>query len=150
MVRVASSLTFLLEIPLIVRDFDVHNVRWVEGNVGVAANFFYEFALDDSNIVDNSAIAKRNVDNLVTHTSLSLLQEKLAPSFWQTRFRHLTRSERTFSAFFYGVSPSNSLAFQAAARVRAKQGARSKEQGARSKEQGARSKEQGTAETGAQ
>src|SRR6185312_15720863 len=90
MVRVASSLTFLLEIPLIVRDFDVHNVRWVEGNVGVAANFFYEFALDDSNIVDN----------LVTHTSLSLLQEKLAPSFWQTRFRHLTRSERTFSAFF--------------------------------------------------
>ena len=31
---------------------------------------------------------------------------------------HLTRSGRRNSVFFYGVSPSNPLAFEAAARVR--------------------------------
>src|SRR5438132_8334238 len=40
---------------------------------------------------------------------------------------HLTRSRRNFSAIYYGIIPSNLLAFEAAARVRAKQGAGSME-----------------------
>jgi hypothetical protein len=62
-------------------------------------------------------------------------QESAGPKLWMgslwkdsQRVYHLTSSGRRNSVFFYGVSPSNPLASEAAARVRAKQGAGSMEQ----------------------
>ena len=84
-------LTVFLKIPFVVRDFDVHDVRWIKGNLCVAANFTNELAMNDRDITNDATIAQGHVHDLVCHAGLGLFQENLAPVFWQTRLHHLTR-----------------------------------------------------------
>jgi hypothetical protein len=72
MVEVASRLAFALEVPFVVRDFNVCDVCWIEWNVAAAANLSYKRAADDSNVAHDAPIAERNIDDLVCHAGLRL------------------------------------------------------------------------------
>jgi hypothetical protein len=72
MVEVASRLAFALEVPFVVRDFDVCDVRWVEWNVAAAGDPCYKRAPDDNNVAHDAAIAERDIDNLECHAGLRL------------------------------------------------------------------------------
>ena len=96
---VASSLTTFLKIPFVVRDFDVHDVCWIKGNLCVATNFADKLALNNRDITNDATIAQPDVHDLVTHADLGLVQEKLAPVFWQARRHHLTFNSASRKAF---------------------------------------------------
>ena len=92
MVGVASRLTFALEVPFVVRDFDLRDIGWIKRNIAVATNLSDERATDDRDVADYPTVAESDVNYLIGHTGLRLTPEELCPPFWQARWcNHLTR-----------------------------------------------------------
>jgi hypothetical protein len=93
MVDVASRLTFALEIPFFVGDFDVSDIRGIETKIGLATSFTDERAPGDGDIANHATITKREIDNVIVHTGLRLTRKKLAPMLCESkRCNHLTRT----------------------------------------------------------
>lgn len=109
MVCVASSPTLLLEVPFVVRDFDVRDLGGIKRYADMAANLTDKLALNNGDVSNDPAISERDIHDLVGHAGLGLFLEKLAPMFWKTRLQHLTmirrRSVSSISAFHQQTFP---------------------------------------------
>src|SRR5947207_15775466 len=88
---VISFRAVMLKVPLPVCDLDAGDVGWIKGNVRMAAHLRNKRVMNDGNILDDAAITKSDCNDLVIHASLGLLEQELAPGFWQRGDTHLTR-----------------------------------------------------------
>jgi hypothetical protein len=72
-----------LKRPFPVRDFNLCDVRWIERDVSVSTDFTNDGMMRDRNIANHAAIAESNSNDLVVHSRLGLIEQKLAPFFRQ-------------------------------------------------------------------
>jgi hypothetical protein len=68
-----------LKVPFPVRDFNLCDVRWIERDVSVSTDFANDGMMRDRNIANHAAIAESNSNDLVVHSRLGLIEQKLAP-----------------------------------------------------------------------
>ena len=81
MVGVASRMTLALEIPFLVRDFDVRNISRIERDIWETSNLANDRTARDGNVLDDATVAQRDGNNLVVHAGLRLREQELAPFF---------------------------------------------------------------------
>jgi hypothetical protein len=83
MVRADSSCAVALEIPFSVRDFDVCNISRIERDVGETPNLADDRTARNGNVLDDTAVAQRDGNDLVVHAGLRLREQEFAPFFRQ-------------------------------------------------------------------